>query len=545
MAGNWVGPAFDPLAASSAHWFVGDVLEFTHLDDEGQDQGNAVGLVHSFTPGAGYMVNLLNMSLKDWLLSDHGHGNPGRYDLARSNSLDLTVTRGKPPVQPMGTWRRLGAYADFSLADVHWARKQKVRAVAAVDGGIDYWRRHLPHDHPAALLAPASAPPTPLHTPTALPAFLPLPPVGLAQAPTLPIPEICGSLANEIAQLRHEIDERPVLEGRDGLLRRKAPEPAQPEREGSRHARAREVHRDARGCSSEKTRGVQKGQESEVMHSRGSPRHRSLFSCSSSRPRHPGHHSGPQHHDHRGAARALSPPFSTPCTPGPPSYSSSQGGPHSRRSAASTQGTWSASSGSSSTSCSRSRRGGRADKAQDLDETPVTMDYQSEFARIKEERRRLKELERTLRAELKDVAKRAPDEKLLFGKPLRALEGGKAAGRRDRSRSLGRSSSRPVFRGARLGDGDPGLSKLAEWADQNEGVLTARLLQRMADALGRDGKRRSWDITSTPAVANSYVLQVVQTTFPSPGGRNQRELLTLAEALDRMASGDYGLARTS
>ena len=169
------------------------------------------------------------------------------------------------------------------------------------------------------------------------------------------------------------------------------------------------------------------------------------------------------------------------------------------------------------------------------------MEYQSEFARIKEERRRLKELERTLRAELKDVAKRAPDEKLLIGKPLRALEGGKAAGRRDRSRSLGRSSSRSVFRGALLGNGDPGFSKLAEWADQNEGVLTARLLQRMADALGRDGKRWSWDITSTPAVANSYVLQVIQTSFPSLG-RNQRELFTLAEASDRMASGDYGRA---
>ena len=77
----------------SAHWFVGDVLEFRHLDDEGQDQGNSVGLVQSFTPGAGFMVNLLwiqDMSLKDWLLSDHGHGNPLRYDLARSNSLDLT-----------------------------------------------------------------------------------------------------------------------------------------------------------------------------------------------------------------------------------------------------------------------------------------------------------------------------------------------------------------------------------------------------------------------------------------------------------------------
>ena len=178
-----------------------------------------------FTQGAGYMVNLLwiqDMSLKDWLLSDHGHGNPGRNDLVRSNSLDLTVTRCEPLVQPIGTWRRMGTYADCSLADVHWARKQKVRAVAAVENGIDYWRRHLPHDHPAALLAPASASPTPLHTPTAFPAFPPLPPVGLAQAPILPIPKICGSLANEIVQLRREIDERLVLTDLDGLLRRVA-----------------------------------------------------------------------------------------------------------------------------------------------------------------------------------------------------------------------------------------------------------------------------------------------------------------------------------
>ena len=95
--------------------------------------------------------------------------------------------------------------------------------------------------------------------------------------------------------------------------------------------------------------------------------------------------------------------------------------------------------------------------------------------RIKEERRRLKELERTLWAELKDVTKRAPDEKLLFGKPLCALEGGKAAGRRDRSRSLGHSYSRSVF-------------------------------------------------------------------LASLEGRNQRELLKLAEALDRKAWGDYGRA---
>ena len=366
MAGSWIGPAFDPLAASSAHWFVGDVLEFTHLDDEGQDQWNSVGLVQSFTPGAGYMVNLLwiqDMSLKDWLLSDHGLGNPGRYDLARSNSLDLTVTRAEPPVQPIGTWRRLGTYADFSLADVHWARKQKVRAVAAVDKGIDCWRRHLPHDHPAALLAPASAPspPTPLHIPTALPAFPPLLPVGLAQAPTLPIPEICGSLANEIAQLRHEIDERPVLEGGDGLLRRKAPEPAQPEREGSRHARGREVHRASLtqprrrdpGCSGLflwRRRGGAEGPGVRGDAVAGfTAASLSVFLFFISGLVFQAH--GPQHHRSSRRRTSTLSTFSTPCTPGPLSYSSSQGGPHSRRSGASTQGTWSASSGSSSTSC--------------------------------------------------------------------------------------------------------------------------------------------------------------------------------------------------
>ena len=204
------------------------------------------------------------------------------------------------------------------------------------------------------------------------------------------------------------------------------------------------------------------------MQSRGSPRQHSLFSCSSSRLRHPGHHSGPQHHHHHGAARALSPPSARRARQGrsltpPPREGLIPGAQHlppkghGRHRLVQVP----------RVVRSRSRRGGRADKAQDLDETPITMDYQSEFARIKE-RRRLKELERTLRAELKDVAKRAPDEKLLFGKPLRALDGGKAAGRRDRSRSLGHSSSRSVCPGARLEDGDPGLSKLAEWADQNE-----------------------------------------------------------------------------
>ena len=128
---------------------------------------------------AGYMVNLLwiqDMSLKDWLLSDHGHGNPGRYDLARSNSLDLTVTRGEPPVQPIGTWRRLGTYADYSLADVHWAASRKCarwpRSTRASTTGAAIFLMII---LPLHLL-----PPTPLHTPTALPAFPPLPPVGLA-----------------------------------------------------------------------------------------------------------------------------------------------------------------------------------------------------------------------------------------------------------------------------------------------------------------------------------------------------------------------------
>ena len=56
--------------------------------------------------------------------------------------------------------------------------------------------------------------------------------------------------------------------------------------------------------------------------------------------------------------------------------------------------------------------------------------------------------------------------------------------------------------------------------------------------------RRPWPRREAAELghANSYVLQVIQTSFLSLGGRNQRELLTLAEALDRMASGDYDRA---
>ena len=178
-----------------------------------------------------------------------------------------------------------------------------------------------------------------------LPAFPPLPPVGLAQVPTLSIPEICGSLANEIAQLRHEIDERPVLEGGDGLLRRKAPQPAQPEREG----------RSPRCCSRVVHRGIALS-----------------FLV-------------PQHHHHRGTARALSPPSARRARQGrsltpPPREGLIPGAKgHGRHRQVQVP------------RVVRSRsRGGRADKAQDLDETPITMDYQFEFARIKEERRRLK-----------------------------------------------------------------------------------------------------------------------------------------------------------
>ena len=48
----------------------------------------------------------------------------------------------------------------------------------------------------------------------------------------------------------------------------------------------------------------------------------------------------------------------------------------------------------------------------------------------------------------------------------------------------------------------------------------------MADALGRDGKRRSWEVSDCPPVASNYVLQILQISFPSMGYRNQRELHT-------------------
>ena len=152
------------------------------------------------------------------------------------------------------------------------------------------------------------------------------------------------------------------------------------------------------------------------------------------------------------------------------------------------------------------------------------MDYQSEFARIKEERRRL---ERTLRAELKDVAKRAPDEKVLFGKPLRALEGrllvqffGVHVWGTATPASPSSQNGQTRMRGSSLlGCSSAWPRPLAETGSGGAG--TSRPPQR----------------SRTATSCKSF-----QTTFPSLGGRNQRELLTLAEALDRMASGDYGRA---
>ena len=112
---TWPATVLDPPSTRSQppqRTGLSGMLEFTHLEDEGQDQGNSVGLVQSFTPGAGYMVNLLwieDMSLKDWLLSDHGLGNPGGMTWPAPTgltSLSSGVSRRSSRLERGAVWAR-------------------------------------------------------------------------------------------------------------------------------------------------------------------------------------------------------------------------------------------------------------------------------------------------------------------------------------------------------------------------------------------------------------------------------------------------------
>ena len=163
------------------------------------------------------------------------------------------------------------------------------------------------------------------------------------------------------------------------------------------------------------------------------------------------------------------------------------------------------------------------------------------------------ELKRALRAtrlqqsELKKSAAVAAGHggpcRLLYGQPLETAPSPvRNRARKALRSSHSRSRSSSVFRVARSHGHDPWVSKLAQWADDHPGILAARVLQKMSDQLRRDGRRRDWLQEECPPVATSNVHQILRHSFPSMGARNSRELDTLAEVMDRLASGEYARA---
>ena len=104
MAGAWVSPHLDANAAERAVWAPGDVLEFTHVYEDGSSQGHSLGLVCASRAVCGFDVNFfwLEVSdLREWFTSPGGHGNPGGYTPARSTGTDTAKLFGTPPVQPL------------------------------------------------------------------------------------------------------------------------------------------------------------------------------------------------------------------------------------------------------------------------------------------------------------------------------------------------------------------------------------------------------------------------------------------------------------
>ena len=115
-----------------------------------------------------------------------------------------------------------------------------------------------------------------------------------------------------------------------------------------------------------------------------------------------------------------------------------------------------------------------------------------------------------------------------------------AVQRQKRSRLGSRSSS--VFRDARGKDHDPVALKLAIWAESNPGTLAAHTLQRMAEKVSREGRRKDWRPEDCPPVATSHLHQILQPMYPGLGPRNLRELETHSEIMDQLAAGQFGRA---
>jgi hypothetical protein len=104
------------------------------------------------------------------------------------------------------------------------------------------------------------------------------------------------------------------------------------------------------------------------------------------------------------------------------------------------------------------------------------------------------------------------------------------------------SSSSSVFRVASAGQGRSSQGRLMAWAKRHPGRLTARLLQKMEDAVSRSGENPVWKRMDCPASAKSYFLQVLGPRNASAGPRGLREMSTLSTILDHIALGRNGQA---
>ena len=111
--------------------------------------------------------------------------------------------------------------------------------------------------------------------------------------------------------------------------------------------------------------------------------------------------------------------------------------------------------------------------------------------------------------------------------------------RRKERRSESRSRSQSLFRSTSSSAGTATHARLCDYAAKHPGRLAAKLLQRMADRVGRDGEVTAWDRMSMPAVAKSYHLRMLMVTHPTMGLRNSRELHTLSVVLDYLATGQH------
>ena len=566
MAGAWVSPHLDANAAERAVWAPGDVLEFTHVYEDGSSQGHSLGLVHASRAGCGFDVNLFWLEasdLREWLTSPGGHGNPGGYTPARSTGTDTTKSFGTPPVQPIGVWRRLGRWDQTSFQDVTWIIPRRRGHIDRVfQDAVLAWRRLYPEgggasdagarvSHRASSAGseqvPRSCPASesegpPTHrrrwrsrssrrsesTPRepvpkrrreshVVSSFPPSPPpsslpvvtrVDRPEVPSLPVPDVMdpGSMAAEIAALRAELKARPVVSVERGSGRpRRVESPEHPSRAPPRGRDAR-PHQERRGRRDQPRDG-----DTERARERAA---------------------SPQHRRHEEERRGQ--------TASPARVRRGTGRRAESRSASRTI-----------PGCRRLPRAASPAQLSPAAATPLLPSHADA------ERRALKARAAELKAELRDVkrqrqtraAPREPEREM--GASRRTLYGvvfekdpspvvKRRTAHHGASRSRSHSSS--VFRGTAAQGHDPAVSRLAVWADNHPGVLSARVLQKMSDQLGRDGKKRDWLPEECPPVATAYVHQVLRPQFPSMGARNNRELDTLSEIMDRMAAGEFGRA---